>query len=195
MKRFIDHLILTILFSLNTMVVIKSLYLICFYIGICKPVVICACKKGWHGSELRPNCQALVPNPWCSPCPTWPRWLGSCPPLTWSLALTSPWSSSSGSWWFVQWSWQSSDKISCEDMTYVWKRWLLTCPFSISWRIFFFIPHVCRQNTYITVSFFVLSISLTNIQGVPKKTQFWVWWAIEGLRSGLETKVGWVLKT
>ena len=42
MKRFFDHLILTILFSLNTMVVIKSLYLICFYIGICKPVVIWA---------------------------------------------------------------------------------------------------------------------------------------------------------
>ena len=42
MKRFFDHLILTILFSLNTMVVIKSLYLICFYIGICKPVVILA---------------------------------------------------------------------------------------------------------------------------------------------------------
>ena len=42
MKRFFDHLILTILFSLNTMVVIKSLYLMCFYIGICKPVVIWA---------------------------------------------------------------------------------------------------------------------------------------------------------
>ena len=34
----------------------------------------------------------------------------------------------------------------------------------------------------------------TKIQGVPKKTLDSVWWAIEGTRSGLETKVGWVLK-
>ena len=33
-----------------------------------------------------------------------------------------------------------------------------------------------------------------NIQGVPKKTLFYVSQAIEGTRSGLETKVGWVLK-
>ena len=32
------------------------------------------------------------------------------------------------------------------------------------------------------------------IQGVPKKTHFCVWQAIKGTRSGLETKVGWVLQ-
>ena len=32
------------------------------------------------------------------------------------------------------------------------------------------------------------------IQGVPKKTEILVQWAIEGTRSGLKTKVGWVLK-
>ena len=33
-----------------------------------------------------------------------------------------------------------------------------------------------------------------HLQGVPKKTLDSVWWAIEGTRSGLETKVEWVLK-
>ena len=32
------------------------------------------------------------------------------------------------------------------------------------------------------------------IQGVLKKTPLCVWQAIEGTRSGLQTKVGWVLK-
>ena len=41
-EKIFDHLILTLLLSLNTMGVIKSLYLMCFYIGICKPVVIWA---------------------------------------------------------------------------------------------------------------------------------------------------------
>ena len=39
-EKIFYRLILTILLSLNIIGVIKSLYLMCFYIGICKPVVI-----------------------------------------------------------------------------------------------------------------------------------------------------------
>ena len=35
---------------------------------------------------------------------------------------------------------------------------------------------------------------LSYVQGVPKKTHFWLWQTIEGTRSGLEIKVGWVLQ-
>ena len=49
----------------------------------------------------------------------------------------------------------------------------------------------CRDSwTMDTVNF----LKKNNIQGVSKKTHLCVWQAIEGTRSGLQTKVGWVLK-
>ena len=51
------------------------------------------------------------------------------------------------------------------------------------------------QDMYISSIYtYDVIFNVIQIQGVPKKTLFYVWQAIEGTRSGLETKVGWVLQ-